>query len=381
MRINNASGTQIGKWDKDGISVSSGTINGASIILGGSNNTSGTLVIRNASGTQIGKWDKDGLSVTTGTISGDLITAGRISSNNGTVYFDLTNNQLVCSKITSVSSVLTVAGTTNIESIRTQSASTNYAYVNIYKIGNTGTSYSSAGFCITPPRTTSRNTSEYTYSFVDTSQITCKNGITLACGDIPADNMNTGDNFDTWLGLQYGGMWFECGTTGAQLIMNRSGSIQVYATRMSLYGDFNVVSGTKNRVVKTNDYGDRLLYCYETPSPLFGDVGEGIIAEDGKCYVMLDSIFAETVSLNQYQVFLQKYGDGDCWISERKTAYFVVKGTPGLAFGWELKAKQFDFDQLRLERSMDLLNLENNINYAQELINHINGIAKEREVA
>ena len=51
------------------------------------------------------------------------------------------------------------------------------------------------------------------------------------------------------------------------------------------------------------------------------------------------------------QVFLQRYGEGDCFVAERRGGYFVVQGTPGLAFGWEVKAKQKDFDQLRLERA------------------------------
>ena len=111
-----------------------------------------------------------------------------------------------------------------------------------------------------------------------------------------------------------------------------------------------LVGGTKSRIAEADEYGKRLLYCYETPSPMFGDVGEGVIDEYGTCYVFLDPVFAETISTNQYQVFLQKYGQGECYIAERKSDYFVVVGEPGLAFGWELKAKQKDFDQLRLNR-------------------------------
>lgn len=109
------------------------------------------------------------------------------------------------------------------------------------------------------------------------------------------------------------------------------------------------VKGTKNRVVGTEQYSDRLLYAYETPAPMFGDVGEGVISEDGKCYVWLDPIFAQTISTYQYQVFLQKYGDGDAWVRERKGGYFIVQGTPGLSFGWEIKGKQKDYDQHRLD--------------------------------
>ena len=110
------------------------------------------------------------------------------------------------------------------------------------------------------------------------------------------------------------------------------------------------VLGTKSRLSDADEYGKRLLYCYETPSPLFGDVGEGVIDESGLCYVFLDPVFAETITTNQYQVFLQRYGQGDCYVSERRPDYFVVTGEPGLAFGWELKAKQKDFDQRRLDK-------------------------------
>lgn len=110
------------------------------------------------------------------------------------------------------------------------------------------------------------------------------------------------------------------------------------------------VTGTKSRIVDTEDYSKRLLYCYETPTPMFGDLGEGLLDEDGETYIFIDSIFEETVETNvAYQVFLQRYDSGDCWVSQRTPGYFVVKGTPGLKFGWELKAKQKGFDQLRME--------------------------------
>ena len=118
-------------------------------------------------------------------------------------------------------------------------------------------------------------------------------------------------------------------------------------------GNFEV-TGTKSRIAEADDFGDRFLYCYETPSPLFGDVGEGVIDETGYCYVFLDPVFAETITVSQYQVFLQRYGQGDCYITERKPSYFVVCGNPGLAFGWEMKAKQKDYDQLRLEKFVDI---------------------------
>lgn len=116
-----------------------------------------------------------------------------------------------------------------------------------------------------------------------------------------------------------------------------------------LSSDTLKVSGTKSRIADAAEFGERLLYCYETPTPMFGDIGEGVIDETGFCYIFLDPVFAETISTDQYQVFLQKYGRGECWIAERHSCYFVVEGDPGLSFGWELKAKQKGFDQRRLD--------------------------------
>lgn len=127
--------------------------------------------------------------------------------------------------------------------------------------------------------------------------------------------------------------------------------IDLYNNEMTWNGDrFIVRNGQKSRSITTDQYSERLFYCYETPTPMFGDIGEGIIGEDGYCYISFDSIFAQTITTDQYQVSLQKYGEGDCWILERYGSYFIVQGTPNLKFGWEIKAKQRDCDQLRLEK-------------------------------
>lgn len=118
------------------------------------------------------------------------------------------------------------------------------------------------------------------------------------------------------------------------------------------------VEGTKNRAARTEHYGERLLYAYETPAPLFGDVGDGLIDESGICVVDIDDIFAETSRTDiQYQVFLQPLAEGDIWVEERTPMYFTVKGTPGLPFSWEIKAKQAGYETERLDRA-DLQNLD-----------------------
>ena len=71
----------------------------------------------------------------------------------------------------------------------------------------------------------------------------------------------------------------------------------------------------------------------------------------------------------EYQIFLQKYGQGDLWIEERTPYMFKVKGTPSISFGWEVKAIQRDYDTMRLEEYEGLPEREEDI--LNELLNDI----------
>lgn len=168
------------------------------------------------------------------------------------------------------------------------------------------------------------------------------------------------------------------------LAKTSSRAVTVWSNSFNIHGSLSItgslsVSGTKPRLVETKDYGERFLYCYETPTPFFGDIGDAVIGEDGLCYISIDSIFAETVTLDQYQVFVQPYGEGQCFVKERKGAYFVIEGDPNLEFGWEIKARQADFDQLRLTKKEAEIPPADEIDYIAEAVQHINEINKERE--
>jgi hypothetical protein len=125
--------------------------------------------------------------------------------------------------------------------------------------------------------------------------------------------------------------------------------------------------GSKPRIVKTKTYGYRAMNAYETPTPYFGDIGEGVLNEQGECIVYIDDMFAECVNLDvKYQVFLQKYGQGDIWVEERTPTHFVVKGTPNIKFGWELKAVQLYYEDVRLDTPDDKMLATIIEHYAQE---------------
>lgn len=157
-------------------------------------------------------------------------------------------------------------------------------------------------------------------------------------------------------------------------------------TRMT--GSFTVsqdftCEGTKNRVIKTAHFGERLLDAYETPMPIFADHGLAALDETGVCYITIDPVFAETVNKNYIPaVFLTKYGEGDIWVENVGHDMAVVQGTPGLRFSWETRYAQANayterlramgFDQPDLSGESDFdgesnIDLEHSsIDYAQK---------------
>lgn len=141
-------------------------------------------------------------------------------------------------------------------------------------------------------------------------------------------------------------------------------------------------SGTKKRVADTDNYAVRSLYCYEMPSPVFGDIGEATLDENGKCIIMIDDIFSETIVTDiEYQVFLQKEGQGDVWVKEKNSNYFEINGTPGLKFAWEIKARQKDYETERLEIFDKDAEEYDDIDYASEAAEMVEKFYKELEVA
>lgn len=139
------------------------------------------------------------------------------------------------------------------------------------------------------------------------------------------------------------------------------------------------VAGTKNRIIDTENYDTRKQYCYETATPYFGDIGSGCTDNTGKCYIDINDIFSETVNIGvEYQVFLQKEGQGDIWVEEKTDSYFVVRGTENLKFSWEIKAIQKDYEFERLEK-FDNSEKEEVIDYEKEYMEEINDLIKEQE--
>ena len=289
-------------------SINAGFIRGGTLLLGGNADEYGIFTIKDNANNIIGRWNKDGIFVNSGEI--------KLGKSSYDYYININQSPypLVVKSAESI------------------------GYNGIYfEVG--------PGFV---------NISDASWMFGHPSVHINKSGII---------NLNGNNNCNTEIS-PYGINIYKSGTDTFYYFGTPYSAVQACligdtASNIPTYIKGNLtVSGTKSREVNTSDYSDRLLYCYETPTPLFGDIGEGVIGEDGKCYVWIEAIFAETISDSQYQVFLQSYGDGVCYIYERNRFYFVVHGTPNLAFGWELKAKQRNYEQLRLEQNDMLISLK-----------------------
>ena len=137
---------------------------------------------------------------------------------------------------------------------------------------------------------------------------------------------------------------------------NYLGSMGNIACRGTLSGSNLNISGSKNCVQETANYGKRLVNAYETADYYFGDIGESKL-ENGECVVFIDDVFKEIINLDyEYQVFLTKYGRGDIWVAERNKDCFVVQGENDISFGWEIKGKRKGYETNRLEEYKEVDN-------------------------
>ena len=114
---------------------------------------------------------------------------------------------------------------------------------------------------------------------------------------------------------------------------------------------------------------------------MFGDIGSGIIGEDGLSYVSIDPVFSQTVALESYFIFVQS-GDGSpVFVQEQTKAYFIVRGEPRVKFVWEIKAKQIDGSNKRNEIYFDESPDQTNYDYGEIAMGYISQIKEGRLTA
>lgn len=332
-------------------------------------------------------------------VNADWITTGKISSVNGRVYFDLDNSELRCSHLVSENTgagedMNAIIGRSFFGGATETSGYQNIGFtVHKTNLSRYGVALSPGDENIMPGVYSGANGMTYA-SYVRNGDggmagisITQKGFLVLSSHHPYSEAQDILSN--TWAESNYSNS--RMGNIIIAPRYNVDGSVYngwgvIYINgnadfRNGIEAASLTVTGIKNRSITTDNYGDRLQYCYEMPSPMFGDIGEAVTDENGECIINIDDIFSETVSTNiEYQVFLQKEGSGDIWVSEKNENYFVIQGTANLKFSWEIKAKQKDYEYERLETkrspySFDLITPE--IMYEMEL----NQLIQEQEVA
>lgn len=296
---------------------------GGELALGGENNGNGLLKILDASGSQVGYIDNTGVHFNKGTFSGSLSAAtgsfsGSITSNNAII----TGGKI---------------------QMATSSSETNFIILGFeYSGGSSSLSLSGSSMTLTEGNNV--NVESVRMNRIYNGQESTR----ISAGNIYVSNDPTGltpSNYD-YCRLHKGGFYATSPSGRASYLDD--GNLQ---TAGNVYAWGNIgCSGEKSRIVDTENYSNRKLYSYEFSSPMFGDIGEGITNQNGECYVSFDDVFLESVNSNcEYQVFLQKEGQGDLWVEEKASQYFLVKGTENLKFAWEVKVKQRDYEYERLE--------------------------------
>ena len=187
-------------------------------------------------------------------------------------------------------------------------------------------------------------------SIENDSKIRLQSGKVEVIGDLEVRKIYVQDLYATFadtIGVQ-GGISAMGGLATQENLYVRKGAI--------IDGDLTV-GGKKERAVMTSE-GIVGVSAYETAEPYFGDIGEAQTDENGQIRIDIDPLFAETVNTSYpYQVFLQPYCDGGFYVAERAEDYFIVKGPKSGVFGYEIKVRQKDYENQRLEKS--LLNLPN----------------------
>ena len=346
-------------------------IYGGTLTLGGANNANGQLVIKDASSNTVGTWNNNGIQLLKGTVGGWAISDSAItSSTNGVELRGVSSPGLTASTATSKITV-GMGGSGPLISLGTKETS-----ASSYSTVGSLSASKSVQFALNCVYFKTSTLFEWSRG---STTILLYNGTSSAISgsNYPAYTITIPTNikFGSQCSITSSGTVVELPANTTALYMNVTNNLTVGKKTTTV--DM-VASGYKSRRVSTNDYSDRLLYCYETPSPMFGDIGEGEIGEDGLCHIWIDPVFIKTISSDSYQVFLQKYGEGDVYIYERKKDHFVVKGSPNLKFGWEIKAKQAGFEDYRLEREETLYDVPQSKDYGELAMNYISELHERR---
>lgn len=296
--------------------ISTGTmyadrIKGGTLSLGGADNGNGLIRVYDANGNVVGFWDNSGIRMQ----NKDASNACDI--NDGYIYFikDGINNGGVGANdlITAGQALKTV---------------TFKAYGDVIVF-----SHNNKPYYVINPNNKELTDNRYTDAHYFKGSVRTTGNIN-ANGKVSAKSLEGGSLYVNGLNIGTGSY-----DSDSAILVNCG----LYA-----YGSLGC-SGTKYRVVDTENHGKVGLNAFETAEAYFSDLGSGIIDESGVATICFDEVFKETIEQDaEYQVFLSRTSPAQAEWIEKQNGYFVVHGEPGATFDWMLCCKQKGYADVRL---------------------------------
>lgn len=112
----------------------------------------------------------------------------------------------------------------------------------------------------------------------------------------------------------------------------------------AIYADWNgnfKCTGTKNRIVQTENFGTVAMNAFETAGAYFADICSGKIASDGKCVVYLNRKFIETIDCDcEYQILITAVNKKSNLYVVKEQEFFTVFGESETYFDCMIIARQ-----------------------------------------
>lgn len=285
-----------------GLTITAAMLKGINLTLGGSGNGNGSISIYNSSNTRVGTINNNGININD---KFTVDTNGKMTCTSGSVGgFDISRTSIESTASTIVANKLTASSG----------------------------SYSSASL------SSSSYTTSISNNYADLRWLYGYNpdqdGYRVQLRASRACDIGGGISNTEWWDIYCGGQI----RTQIGIFTN---NIEVWCNNGCKEKGFDSAEAIKAAVIQTEDYGNRVIRCYETACPMTGDAGTAVMDETGTCYVYLDDAFLQCINTEaEYLIFLQPYDSGECYVSEIEITYFVVKGAPSMKFAWEIKCNQ-----------------------------------------
>lgn len=350
----------------NGTTIDAGTIN-----VGGQDD--GKIILRDASGNQIGCWDKDGLvlppnvTMSWDNISGDTIYGRMIrvyadeyhmSDADGfsmTIYNQLGNNYDRKQNSISRYGFLSTARK-DVSSSSTPSGRTDYKFYQV-GIGDTTGSTPTSLKCLTRTgyienqykyvANPDDSTEEMRRKMIEESAHVQYNNDVKTLFKITQEGQmysyNVSDN--SYVCIKDGRVLFY--TDGAAAVPFFYGFDQGYATvgigvSGRFYANKELLCGeTISQLVNTTNYGQITMKSVGANDAVFQYYGSSSIESGNAVTVNFDALFAETVDLSQsYQVFITNTSANLTTYVEKNFDSFVVHGDNGATFDYMIVAKK-----------------------------------------